>query len=93
MYLDELVTNKKILKLVCPQHGCGKPVSYRLLKALLSEEMIQKYDRFKKDLEVALDPSMVYCPNPVCAEATKGNKRKKSKTTCEHCQFVFCSKC
>jgi hypothetical protein len=58
---------------------------YNLLNNLLSEEQLEKYEKFKKDLEVALDKNMVYCPNPVCAEATKGDRKKSKKTVCTHC--------
>ena len=37
-YLDTLINTRKIGKLVCPQHECGKPIKYILLQRLLSEE-------------------------------------------------------
>jgi hypothetical protein len=66
-YLDQLISTRKILKLVCPQHGCGKALKYSLLKSVLSGGQLEKYDRFKRDLEISLDKYMVYCPNSLCA--------------------------
>jgi hypothetical protein len=66
-YLNQLISTRKILKLVCPQHGCGKALKYSLLKSLLSAGQLEKYEKFKRDLEISLDKSMVYCPNPLCA--------------------------
>ena len=60
------------------------------LKTLISENSLNKFLKFKRNLEVNLNPNLKWCPRPNCEKHVK--KPAKNKVVCE-CGQEICFDC
>lgn len=80
--------------MVCPQEGCVEPISYDLIKAHVSQEAFERYERFKLlDMRVPEgDEVLKICPSPNCDQAFF-IAHDLMQLTCPGCNFTFCPQC
>ena len=59
---------------------------------LISEESYNKYEKFKRRLEIYRDPNQKGCPTVNCEGALKQGKINTPAVCCE-CLKIYCYKC
>jgi hypothetical protein len=91
-YISGLVKDAHVLNINCPEFGCGRKLSVEEVKSHLNPAMTAKFDKFYEQAQLALDPSVRFCPTPDCGTAMRGGK-SKSKLVCPKCSSVTCFKC
>jgi hypothetical protein len=85
-------------ELVCPEVGCQTPISIHELKAHVSAEQFEKYERFVlKKFAEENSSNMRTCPtcNEWFAEVPQGpqNEGVWKTVECEGCKHKFCGRC
>ena len=67
-YLKTSILEAKVDKLKCMEHGCNEIVSEDFIMRHISEnnELIEKYNKFKKRAEIIKDKNKKICPKPDC---------------------------
>ena len=92
-YLKENVINGKVAKLCCPSDKCDNELLQNEIKEYLSLdlELVKKYVKFKKNLEISLDPKHRWCVRPGCEYLVEGDA-KNPKTECK-CGQIMCFNC
>ena len=92
---DFLMTNIKdgnVLKIPCMHAGCTETYEDDDVRKFGSKEIYEKYLHFKLNINVDLNPNLMWCPNPECNRyIEKGGRFQKTKT-CE-CGQTICLKC
>lgn len=93
-YLNEKIGNSKVSKLTCMQHGCKELLSEDFILHNIQEspDLIKKYNRFKKKLEVLEDPNKKFCPQPNCDGIAERIDEKDKYVTCDQ-GHKFCFVC
>ena len=92
-YLKEKITNSIVDNLTCMQHNCKTKLNDDFVKNILEDDkdLLDKYIKFKKNLEIVNNPNKKFCPYPNCdgyAEEKDNNKY----VTCSN-GHKFCFKC
>ena len=99
----EAKIEEAIVKIVCPLGNCDSLVSEDEIKNIVSEEVLEKYERFKVELEQ--NPHIKTCPScsriyqhqPLVVandcEENNGAGSENMKVTCSNCQLVWCFVC
>lgn len=92
-HLNENIINGKIAKIICPYENCKNDFLEEEIKEFLNDdqETLQKYFKFKKNLEISLDPKYRWCIKPGCGFLVEGNS-KDPKTICK-CGQIMCFNC
>ena len=67
-YLKNLIKEAKVDKIKCMENGCQKIISEDFILNHISddENLISKYNKFKKRAEIIKDKEKKICPNPDC---------------------------
>ena len=89
-----------IVKIVCPLGNCDSLISQDEIKELVPDEIFEKYQRFK--VEIEQNPHIKTCPG--CSriyhfpDVTKTEQEKDWspevwKVTCSKCRLVWCFSC
>ena len=67
-YLKTSITEAKVEKIKCMEHGCNEIVSEDFIIKHIDEndDLIAKYKKFKKRAEIIKDKNKKICPNPDC---------------------------
>ena len=67
-YLKTAITEAKVEKLKCMEHGCNEIISEEFILKHISEDdtLVEKYKKFKKRAEIIKDKNKKLCPNPDC---------------------------
>ena len=92
-YLKSLITEAKVENIKCMEHGCNEIISEKfVLKHIMDDiDLINKYKKFKKRLEIIKDENKKICPNPDCdSYIQKSNSTKYVK--CEN-GHIYCFDC
>ena len=92
-YLKNLITEAKVDKIKCMENGCKKIISEDFILNHISddENLITKYNKFKKRAEIIKDKEKKICPNPDCDSfLQKSNSTKYVK--CEY-GHEYCFEC
>jgi hypothetical protein len=55
--------------------------------------LIEKYEQFRTNAQVAADPTKLWCPFPNCNGIATITAPLKHKAKCETCDQIFCSLC
>jgi hypothetical protein len=58
-----------------------------------SEDLVEKYHRFHKNVIVASDPTKYWCPSSNCSGIATLFPSKSHEAQCELCHFKFCTRC
>lgn len=92
-YVKTLVNDGKVLKIKCPHETCSNELKEMDVKEILlnDAEILRKYAKFKKNIEISMDPKHRWCIRPGCEFLVEGNS-KNPKTTCK-CGQVMCFNC
>ncbi len=93
-YLTELIIDGKVLKIKCPNNNCNNELSESEIKDFLKYsdlQIIQKYEKFKKNLEISMDPKHCWCIRPGCEYLVEGDA-KHPKIICK-CGQMMCFNC
>ena len=67
-YLKTLISESKVDNIKCMNHNCYYLISEEFVLKHISEDknLIEKYKRFKKRVEIFKDKNKKLCPNPDC---------------------------
>ena len=93
-YLTELILDGKVLKIHCPGNNCDNELTEAEIKDFLKSsdlEITKKYDKFKRNLEISMDPKHRWCIKPGCEYFVEGDA-KNPKTLCK-CGQLMCFNC
>ena len=93
-YLNEKIGNSKVSKLTCMQHGCKEMLNEDFILHHIKDypELIKKYTRFKKKLEVLENPNKKFCPQPDCDGVAERKDENEKYVTCDQ-GHKFCFVC
>ena len=92
-YLKTLITEAKVDTIKCMDHECDQIISEEFIFAHLKENqnLVEKYNKFKKRTEIIKDKNKKLCPNPDCDSFLKKSKNSKY-VECEN-GHKFCFDC
>jgi len=91
-YLETKVKDGEVLKLNCPYPKCRRPVERKEIKARLSPEMFEKFNRFYTQAQLSLNPNARWCPTPNCDQVMFGSKLDP-RLKCPKCAHEICFRC
>uniref|UniRef100_T1J8V1 E3 ubiquitin-protein ligase RNF144B n=1 Tax=Strigamia maritima TaxID=126957 RepID=T1J8V1_STRMM len=91
-YVGFQVTDGNV-NVTCPDAGCeiGGVLSRDEISSLIDVQLFDKFQRYKLNYEVALDPSREWCPRAGCD--TICNVGAELSVVCPTCGLNFCSRC
>ena len=92
-YLKTLITEAKVEKIKCMNHGCNENISEEFILKHISNnnDLIEKYKKFKKRVEILQDKNKKLCPNPDCDSfLEKSDKSKYVKCEYGHEYCFYC---
>ena len=93
-YVTAKVNDGHVLNVHCPYPACARVLSASDFLALLPSDLNAKYERFRTNAEVALDPSARWCPTAGCDSVLKRGKGKGAdKLKCGKCKRALCFSC
>ena len=89
-YLFTSITEAKVEKIKCMEHGCKEIVSEEFILKHISENdnLVEKYKKFKKRAEILNDKNKKICPNPDCdsfLQKSTSTKYVKCENGHEYC--------
>ena len=92
-YLKTLITDAKVEQITCMAHGCKEIVSEEFILKHISEnqDLVNKYEKFKKRAEIIKDKNKKICPKPDCDSYLEKSKSSKY-VKCEN-GHQFCFDC
>jgi len=90
-HIKEHLEKFKVLKLKCPDAGCGASVNDDKMKKIISAEIFEKYSKFKKNALVERNPNLKWCSRPGCEQIIE-KPQDKSKAVCQ-CGQETCFDC
>lgn len=91
-YIQVRVNDNLVLSMPCPDFSCNANLPESLVTELLSGEMLEKYNRFKREAELSSNANLRWCPKPDCQGYDIGGTRKK-RLICNVCSCNFCYYC
>lgn len=91
-YVNSLVVDGKVDKIVCPGVTCGLVFQENDLKGLIDANMYEKYHRFKLRNDLLKDPTLRWCSEPNCPGYMHGSP-SSPQMTCPVCASVHCFLC
>ena len=92
-YLTAKVNDGQVLALHCPSPSCPRPLTSKEVLSLLPTPLHPKYDRFRTNAEIALDPNARWCPTPNCESVMIGGDGRGRKLKCSKCGGMVCFSC
>jgi hypothetical protein len=91
-YINNKINENKCLDIPCPQPKCKETIQYCEVVALISDEMMAKYEQFSLQQALAADPYTRWCPKPECG-LCMFIEPGMSRVRCYGCQYEFCTTC
>lgn len=91
-YVTIRIEEGQVLTMPCPNHDCKGQIEERIIKLLISENLFEKYQKFKNNEELSKNPYLRWCPKPDCTGSDVGSIEKQ-QLTCDACKFEFCYYC
>mmetsp|Transcript_23492 Transcript_23492/g.23238 ORF Transcript_23492/g.23238 Transcript_23492/m.23238 type:complete len:147 (-) Transcript_23492:117-557(-) len=91
-YLISLISESKVTNIPCPSSNCTTTISRAFLSTIISDEWLQKYDRFLLREELVQNPYVRFCPKIGCDGYDLGGSNKK-KLKCNQCSYEYCFFC
>jgi hypothetical protein len=98
-YLNSKISDAQVAAsdLICPSVGCGTQITNQEMKANVSNEVYEKYDRFMLKQFCQDNPNYRACPhcNEWFADIPQDNADEPmwKRVECEKCRKHFCGKC
>lgn len=77
-----------MLEIPCPQANCLVKFTDNEIEIFAYVEDFKRYQDYKSNIQIDLNPSLKWCPTPDCRTAIS----KKNKT-CEKCGTKICFDC
>ena len=65
-YLNEKIGNTGKIKLVCMDSGCDNEFTDKDIRRFASDELYEKYNKFKTNFKVEEDENLKFCSKPGC---------------------------
>jgi hypothetical protein len=92
-YLYEKITSNNILKIPCMQNKCPTILNDNFIHSKIKSDqnLLNKYERFKKKEEILENPNLKFCPFPGC-DGYAELKNNDKYVTCVN-GHKFCFKC
>ena len=78
-YLKSLILEAKVDDIKCMDHECKAHISDEFIMKHISnnENLVEKYNKFKKRLEIIKDKNKKICPNPNCDSFLQRSKNSQ----------------
>ena len=93
-YVSSKVNDGHVLNVHCPYPNCARVFSPPDFLAHLPSDLRAKYERFRLNAEVSLDPNARWCPTAGCDTVLKRGKGKGAdKLKCNNCKRSLCFSC
>ena len=92
-YLKTSIIEAKVDNIRCMDHECNEIISDEFILKHISEnkELVEKYNKFKKRVEIINDKNKKICPNPDC-ESFLEKSEKTKYVECEN-GHKYCYEC
>ena len=92
-HLKTLILTGRVAKMPCPGNECKNILTDIEIKDFLKEdeELLRKFEKFKRDLEVSMDPKHRWCIRPGCEYLVEGDINHP-RAECK-CGQVMCFNC
>jgi len=90
-YVESLIADSKF-PVNCPDPKCGKEISDRDLRELISEDSYRKYAAFSLNIAVEGQKDVSWCPTPDCKFAFIFEKGD-TQLDCPNCKRKYCLNC
>ena len=65
-YIEFSITNGKVRRIKCADQGCLAEYTREDIRKFGSQEIFQKYLKFKENIEIDTDPNLKWCTRPDC---------------------------
>jgi E3 ubiquitin-protein ligase RNF14 len=92
-YYTALITQGYIDQVKCAEPTCGKLVESSQLRALVGDELYERYKALTKKFALEADPSTLICPRDSCQALIRPRNKEEMLCICSECRFAFCRKC
>lgn len=89
-YITFNITNGKVTRIRCADTSCPAEYTREDIRKFGSQEIFEKYLKFKENIDVNTNPNMKWCTRPDCNRFVV--KGKGNRANCE-CGFSMCFKC
>ena len=92
-YLKTSITEAKVDNIRCMDHECNEIISDEFILKHISEnkDLVEKYNKFKKRIEIINDENKKICPNPDCDSFLEKSEETKY-VECEN-GHKYCYEC
>ncbi|OMJ76322.1 hypothetical protein SteCoe_24348 [Stentor coeruleus] len=91
-YLEVLISESRILKILCPGKTCNAYFTDTLIQSFISPIYFLKYEKFLQRQRLLKDPFTKFCPQPDCEGYIQGSETDNHKF-CNICFFEMCFIC
>jgi hypothetical protein len=89
-YFQHLIDNAQAHIITCP--NCSTDILRSTIASLVSQDYVDKYDKFILRNNLLNNPYARFCPQVDCEGYDMGSLKKK-KLTCNICKFEYCFFC
>jgi hypothetical protein len=79
--------------LVCPVVGCAKAASVTEVKALVSNSVFEKFERFQLERAIGRMDDTVICRRATCDMPAARDSENPRLARCAYCGYNFCCEC
>lgn len=90
-YIESQILSGNILKIRCPFDGCKEFINEKLVKEILPEKLLMKYNKFHKRITLYSKGNIKFCIKPDC-EFYYILKKDQKKIICQ-CGAIICTRC
>jgi len=91
-YLVMKISEGEVIGITCPSYRCKVIVSDDVIRARISPELYDKYQRFISHAFVETNRYVGWCPAPNCGRAVNAIEVVHGEVTCG-CGYRFCFRC
>ena len=91
-YLRLEIEEGRVGRLVCPELKCVCEFTEFTLRLLLTDYLLAKYRRFRRNWEVSTNPCEMWCISPNCDNVLPIFE-STPQVYCDKCRVEFCAKC
>jgi len=65
----------------------------KVISKYTTPNLFGKYEKYKKNKEVNMNPLLLWCPSLKCNKVIKIKKENDGKVSCDKCKTEVCTKC
>ncbi len=65
-YLEHNISNGQVLKIKCADAACREEFTKEDVRKFGSQQIYEKYLKFKENIDVNINPNLKWCPRPNC---------------------------